>query len=211
MKQNSKYSIPFFSLFLIIFLYQCSPRKAILSELLEKNPSTTSFTLNHKRIQDSLSQLGDYSSIEELTLNYDALDSIPSEFGNLVRLRKLSLYGNSLSYLPDSFSNLIQLESLVLGKNNFTEIPPSIQRLPRLKYLSIDQNRIQLTESDIDILSELPAIEYIDISENPEILETPSNISKLDGIKTILLKKTKLTHDEREKMLKALPNSRLVN
>lgn len=195
----------------LLFAVACSPREANLSEALERETKPVKeFTLNHKRFQDDLSVLGKYEEIENLTLNFNAIKKLPVEIEKLTRLKQLSLYGNALEDLPEEFQMLINLETLVLGRNPMKTVPKHLAGLPKLRVLALDGTKISLSEEDIEILAKLPSLEILDLSEIEEIQKTPGNIGKISHVKNILLKKSKMDLQERQKMFESLPNSRLM-
>ncbi|WCL48321.1 leucine-rich repeat domain-containing protein [Leptospira sp. GIMC2001] len=186
------------------------PREVSLVEIFQDDPDKTSLSLNHKRITDSLTILGNYPKLIDIGLNYDGIESIPDSIGQLKNLKKLSLYGNSIKNLPKEFGELQSLETLVLGKNPITEVPIQLKNLPNLKIVSLDETLIQLTEADVDVLSSLPSLEILDLSENPNFKNLPSNIQKLNYLKQIHLKKNILEHDTKVQLKEALPNTVLI-
>lgn len=197
-----------FGFFLGVYI-QCSPRPIAIQPLLEKNPHPKYFRLNHKRIQDDLSIIGNYTELEELNLSFNGIEKIPDSIGNLNRLKKLVLYGNSIQDLPSSFQKLQSLQSLILGRNPITSVPNSLVGLPNLKVLSLDETKIKLTPSDIQVLASLKNLEILDLSENPNIVSIDESIEKLSHVKMIYFKKTSLSLEERHKLVKLLPHTRL--
>ncbi|MCZ8239306.1 MAG: leucine-rich repeat domain-containing protein [Leptospiraceae bacterium] len=187
----------------------CDPKQVNLQEHLVSLGSSEKLSLNHKRFNDSLSIISSVPQLTEIELNYDAIQTIPEEWGNLKRLKKISLYGNQVKELPTSFQNFQDLEILLLGMNPLEKIPHSIQGLPKLKILSLDETKLQLTKEDVKILASLPSLEILDLSENSSLTKIPENISELNFLKSILLKKNKLNEDERKKIFAALPKVHL--
>lgn len=202
-------SIYFTILIFPLAFNNCDPKQVNLQEHLVSLGNSEKLSLNHKRFNDSLASISSASQLREIEMNYDAIDSIPEEWGNLKRLKKISLYGNQLKDLPVSFQNFQELEILLLGMNPLDKIPNSIKGLPKLKILSLDETKLRLTEEDVSILASLPSLEILDLSENASFTQIPENISELNFIKSILLKKNKLSEDERRKIFAALPKVHL--
>lgn len=206
--QNSKsrfYLLLSLSL-LFLSLSNCDPKEVNLQEYLSSANHPDKISFNHKRFSDSLQQISKETQLTEIEMNYDAISELPQEWGELNKLKKLSLYGNALTDLPASFHNLINLEILLLGMNPLEQIPTSLRGLPNLRILSLDETKLKLTLEDVNILASLPNLEILDLSENPKLLQVPDNVSKLNSIKSILLKKNKLSEEERRKIFTALPN-----
>jgi Leucine-rich repeat (LRR) protein len=202
--------IPFLNSFLLfmtslIILNNCKPREIDLADYISEHKTDKILKLNHKRLKGDLKDLSELKNLEELELNYDGIIKFPDIFGSLTNLKKLSLYGNSLQDLPESANQLIDVNTVLLGKNPFNGVPESLKNLPNLRILSIDESNIRLTEKDVEILSSLPSLEVLDLSENPGFIKTPDNIAKLGNIKSILLKKNSLDENERRKLYEALP------
>jgi Leucine-rich repeat (LRR) protein len=144
--------------------------------------------------------------VERLRLKRMHLKTVPSEVFLFPNLIELDLSGNKLTQLPDSINKLINLKYLKLERNQITSLPESIGDLKNLIYLDIGKNRISQLNNSI---SKLESLETIQAWGN-EISEIPDDFYKLKRLKYIDLRAILITDDQREDMVRTLPNTNFL-
>jgi Leucine-rich repeat (LRR) protein len=101
---------------------------------------------------------------------------VPAIIGNFTELQVLDLHDNNISStFPVAITRLTNLVSLNLGSNQFVGFVPDLRGLSRLKTLSLYEN---LLKGPLDTLLQLPALETIEMRNNPINSELPQTISK---------------------------------
>ena len=153
--------------------------------------------LDNNKIE-SIPSLINKLPLEELYLGNNFIKNLPNELGFLKNLKNLYLENNDLFEIPSSFKNLDSLYSINLSSNkslkletlknlpsnlkciilknmNIYEIPESLKSLRNLRILHLESNYIQLTEKDLEIITELKDLKALYLSNNS------SNVSK--GVK----------------------------
>ncbi|CAH1452790.1 unnamed protein product [Lactuca virosa] len=138
------------------------------------------------------------NNLLSLGLSDNMLDGIPKYLGNLCSLETLSFYNNSAAVkFPDFLNNLsrctsLSLKSLYASNNQFTgSLPDEIQKFTSLTGLSLSENQLKGTISKK--LWELPNLNSLDLSEN-SLQGFPSSdyMSNLPDIEYIDLSSCKL-------------------
>ena len=163
-------------------------------------------------------ELGRLSSLEELVLSRNELSGpLPPELGNLASLEYFSVTRNRLSgQIPPELGRLSHLDILALGGNDFSgAISSQLQNLSRLREIYLWGNRFDggfgssfgnlpnlkvLYAPDAGLAGPLPpsfgrlaALEWLDLSENPELAgELPSTLTAIDGLVRLLIADTGL-------------------
>jgi hypothetical protein len=99
------------------------------------------------------------------------------------QLRTLDLSRNSLKLLPPCIGNLIQLESLNVSRNTLRGLPIEIGQLKALVHLNALSNNIRLRLLPIQELSQLPALQELDVRYNSKLKQAAKDMleSSLGG------------------------------
>gem|GEM_PF-4998566 len=116
--------------------------------------------LNRNQISN-ISYLSELSKLEKLTLHSNKISDI-SPLTGLKNLNYLSLSRNQLTQV--SLNDFPNLETLYLKHNEITEV--NLSNLPNLDRLNLGNNNI----TSIDFLLDLPALTYVVLSNNPELI-----------------------------------------
>jgi Leucine-rich repeat (LRR) protein len=160
------------------------------------------------RVFTSLKQALEYpdpSDVTRLKLKRQKYSSIPKEIYQFKNLVELDLTGNRLVIISDSIALLENLVYLNLERNKLKTLPKGIDQLKKLKYLNIGKNSIRELDKSLSKLSEL---EFIQAWGN-EITEIPDEFYKLKNLKYLDLRAIIITDDQREDMVKILPNTQI--
>ena len=125
-----------------------------------------------------------FENLIKLDLSLNQLDHVPQAISTYTSLRDLNMGHNLLVHIPEFIGNLIQLETLKLSDTHITSIPASIFRLKNLKLLDLTHNHLSalpesvaglaalhtlflrgnlFMASNLNILSNLPALEVLDV------------------------------------------------
>lgn len=109
---------------------------------LNPNGKIDTLWINDRRLTVLPRSMGDLKHLTYLNANRNSISEVPKEIGKLSNLRELYLIGNELNTasFPTELSNLKSLKELVLSNNPFTEVPEFISKLKNLEYLGISDN-----------------------------------------------------------------------
>jgi len=89
------------------------------------------------------------ANLEALYMGYANIQTIGQLFANNVNLQHLYLNGNRISVADNTFVGLERLRSIYLAGNELFEIPISaLSQLPSLEYLDLSSNRLVELRSD---------------------------------------------------------------
>ena len=131
-------------------------------------------------------------NLELLYLGFNELTSLsPGVFSNLPALQRLDLEALKATELPpDIFGNLPSLRDLFL---NFTSlrVMPRVSGLSNLVNLIAVRNR-QLREFPPGVFSELPNLQVLDLSDNPQMNLRADMFSRLSNLRRLGFHATEL-------------------
>jgi Leucine-rich repeat (LRR) protein len=125
------------------------------------------------------------ATLSQLDIGFNLLTTVPPAVGLLTKLTVLDLQGNQITSLPEELALLGQLRDLILSYNRFTTVPSALKELPALETLLLNDN--QLTALDMAVLSSLPVLSCLEVSNNsigqvpPELGLLPLKTLKLEG------------------------------
>ncbi len=186
------------------------PKETIpVSEWIKKNKQEKILNLSKKELISLPSNIDELEVVEELTLQYDSLKSLPTQMGNLKHLRILNLFGNPLTTLPDSMGNLENLEVLLLGRTKLQSVPSFLTKLKKLKTLALDETDIEFTEADVEILSQMPKLEILDLTLLRKYKKLPNNLGKLSTLKELYVQKILFEKSDVARLRDELPGVRI--
>lgn len=166
-----------------------------LHQLVELDLSRNQIEYIDRSAFDSL------EALQRLNLCMNNLTMLPTTlFYGLHKLKHLNLSRNKFKALPNGiFANQNALERLYIDETSVQRLSNWVSRkvdgvtkdtLNRLRFISIRRNR-QLREIDAIFFRSLPAVEYLNLSENR--LETlPAEIGELTELKHLDLSKNDL-------------------
>ncbi|TGN14072.1 leucine-rich repeat domain-containing protein [Leptospira ilyithenensis] len=194
-----------FILVCLMAVSDCKKETISFEDWIQENKTNKIINLSQKEIGSLPASIAKLEAVEELTLQYDSITAIPTELGSLTNIRILNLSGNSFSELPESSVNLQKLETLLLGRTDIAKIPGFLSQLKNLKTLALDETKISLTEEDIEILSQIPNLEILDITLCKKITKLPKNISKLSHLKELQMGKVQLEKSDVARLRDELP------
>jgi len=120
-------------------------------------------------------------ALETLDLGNNLLSRFPPQLFQLPNLKKVMLQGNKLSAFPEGFETCATLEVLVLAENDISEIPSSIAKAAKLQTLVLTRNKITHLPKE---LVELKGLTRFMIDQNP-VEKTEANRNILHAIKAV--------------------------
>ena len=135
----------------------------------------TSLYIAENQLQSLPASIGDLKNLKTLAITKPAikekdtkpLSALPSSIGKLSKLQHLIVSLNNLTHLPNEIGNLTSLELLLLGgERSLKAIPPTFKNLTKLKTLTLS-NCVLLPESSLEIISQLPALRWLNIYSIP--------------------------------------------
>jgi hypothetical protein len=113
------------------------------------------------------SNMGELRGLTQLDLSYCSLTGeISQEISLLVSLEKLLLNINRLEGpIPPGICQLVRLETLKLNCNKLSGRIPDIRKLTKLKVLSLEKNHLEVSNDEIDELTNLLHVDCaVDVS-----------------------------------------------
>ena len=123
--------------------------------------------------------------LQQWNMNNNNLSSLPSDIGDMAELISMEANNNKLTSIPESLKRLTDLEKLDLGRNGIVKIGFDIGILKSLKHLNLGGNK--LTDLDAKGIESLKHLEYLNLSDSPELkwelLTTP--IFALSSLETL--------------------------
>lgn len=149
-----------------------------------------------------------FQNLRHLDLRMNQLKVLPEQVGNLKKLETLILYGNELRELPATITDLPKLRNLLAGSNEFTEIPRNLEGIG-LETLYLDNNRISLSEEDVERIKTMHNLRTLDLSFNKTLKSLPKNVEDLKFLKSLMLKNVPLEKEDKKRLKKLLPQTKL--
>lgn len=121
--------------------------------------------------------LGRLPNLESLVLQCDNQPvALPDSLSRLQRLRKLHLADSPLGNnpFPEVIFQLTSLEMLHLTGCSLTTLPSELCNLVQLRHLRLERNEL---EELPEALFDMQGLRFVDITENPNLLENSSEWS----------------------------------
>lgn len=194
--------------FQISFL-NCAKEPVSVEDWIRANQNEKILNLSKKEIGTLPANIKLLQSAEELTLQYDSLTSIPPELGNLRSLRILNLFGNPIESLPDTLGNLENLEVLLLGRSKIKAVPAFVTKLKKLKTLALDETDMEFSEADVELISQIPNLQILDLTLLRKFKKLPSNLAKLSHLKELYVQKILFEKSDVARLRDELPGVRI--
>ncbi|XP_012257717.2 leucine-rich repeat-containing protein 40-like [Athalia rosae] len=125
----------------------------------------TCIDLSKNQFRELPAKLSVVTSVRELKLARNRLLSLPEWIGEKYQhMQFLDVSNNQLTTLPGTLSTLNYLKEINMSYNRFVEIPECIYDLPGLEILTVNNNQIE--KIDATLLSKLPRLANLDLSNN---------------------------------------------
>ncbi|MCX6232775.1 MAG: hypothetical protein NTZ33_14650 [Bacteroidetes bacterium] len=166
-----------------------------------KNLKVLNLSKNKKfdNIQYSFFKL---TNIEEVIFNENDFKTIPYEFFKNQKFKKVDLSDNKIEDITSNIRFMKNVEVLILNNNKIKNISNDLENLQNLKVFSLYRNKITLLP---EAICNLISLEILDLSFN-NLSVLPKEISKLINLKELHLESNNFTKDEKERIIKNLPN-----
>lgn len=178
---------------------------------------------------NKLSSLDNYKMeyIEQINISKNYLKHLNANLFNS-KLRWLHANDNQIITISDSIRNSLNLQRLELSNNQIKDLPVNLKYCRKLNYLYLDYNKIEIIPNifddmeDLDILN-LSYNSIYDIPEsitelknltilylhNNKIKKLPDDISKLKNLEILSLYNNQFPEEEKQRIIKALPNTNI--
>lgn len=128
-----------------------------------------------------------------MTLTVPLLGDLPVLGVDFAHVSRLELRGEDTTSIPAGFlERFPNLESLFIHRYALPGIPAGVFKLPKLKRLNLTQSALRLTQHSATGLSDLHALESLDLSHNPDLGLSP-DVSKMPGLETLMIENAGLT------------------
>jgi len=143
-----------------------------------------------------------------------SLDITPEDcrlISRLTRVSGLYFYGGDVSELNlDAIGNCRELWSVSF--DNVTRFPVNeLRKLAACQIVHINLNNIDLKDSDLEILTELPALRILNLQGNAGINDAGLEcLEKFSSLKSLYLQKTSVTQEGVAKFQKKRPDIEIV-
>lgn len=118
------------------------------------------------QVPDAVYHLMRHTELKRCDLSGNVITKIPPKFAvKFSLITELNLSHNQMSKLPEELAELQALERLDISHNTFIALPTVACRMSQLKRLLANNNSI--IEIDVERLKLSPALEFIDLKNNP--------------------------------------------
>ncbi|XP_043476988.1 leucine-rich repeat-containing protein 20-like isoform X2 [Leptopilina heterotoma] len=118
------------------------------------------------QVPDAVYHLMRHTELKKCDLSGNVITKIPPKFAvKFSLITELNLSHNQMSKLPEELAELQALERLDISHNTFIALPTVACRMSQLKRLLANNNSI--IEIDVERLKLSPALEFIDLKNNP--------------------------------------------
>ena len=160
-----------------------------LKDGLKKVPDINLLRISKSQLTTLPVEVFDLTHLISLVCQNNKLESISSSISLLTKLKVLDLSNNQLVSLPSEVGKLTSLTTLNISCNKLTSLPPLIDCT---SLGSLDASHNELTE--FPEFHEKMTAHFCDLSlsEN-HISEIPSDLSKLQSLKSLLIENNKLS------------------
>ncbi|XP_014287342.1 leucine-rich repeat-containing protein 20 isoform X2 [Halyomorpha halys] len=137
------------------------------------------------QVPDAVYHLMRHTELKACNLSSNVITKIPPKFATKFSLiTELNLSNNQMSKLPDELADLAELEKLDISHNAFINLPLVAYRIPKLTTLNASHNHI--IEVDVDRLKNSPALQSVDVRENPVPNQIVQALQKLTSIRVLV-------------------------
>jgi Leucine-rich repeat (LRR) protein len=216
----------FFSILRVLRIDSCNLRQ--IPTWLTKLRSLESLDINDNSINSVPKSIAKIPKLLDLGLYGTMIETVPSEIFEKETLWNLSLEYNYKLNLKKLFKNINnkRLKALFIGASRISNIPKEVQNLSKVGFLCLWRNNIKELPKEMTLLNDLVSLDlsYNSFSKFPNIItkieklknfEIDSNqiesipidlIKGMKNIKSISLKGNPISIEERERILKELPN-----
>ena len=118
-------------------------------------------------------------------LSTNLITKIPPKLAiNFTLITDLDVSNNRISMLPSELSNCTALETVNISGNSFIQMPPVLAEIPTLIKVVASKNFI--ADIEVEALDRLPALEHLNLEENPLKKEVHDELSKVTRVRVIL-------------------------
>lgn len=137
------------------------------------------------QVPDAVYHLMRHTELKACNLSSNVITKIPPKFAvKFSLITELNLANNQMSKLPDELADLAELEKLDISHNAFINLPLVAYRIPKLTTLNASHNHI--IEVDVERLKTSPALQNVDLRENPVPNQTLQALQNLTSIRVLL-------------------------
>lgn len=144
-------------------------------------------------------------NLEILGVVHGRVESVPGWIGEFQNLSFLQVANQKIKTLPPEIGQLTNLKELRLEGNDIASLPPEIGQLQKLEMLLLQNNSLAFLPKEIGNLENL---EVLDLSSN-NLASLPEEIENIKSLEVLYLGGNNLSMEEKEKIKKLLPNTKI--
>lgn len=165
-------------------------------EIFDSPDSITLFYLScihERRIDPNCNSLPDdigiLSNLQEVFIHEGQLDHLPESIGSLKRLKYINLIRCKFDYEKEicKLQTLDSLEHLGVPSGNLRKIPQCIVSIHSLQSIDLGHNPDLDLFQGVEILTEFPVLNYLDVSGIKNLKRLPETFSKLKSVESLIL------------------------
>ncbi|MGY2362422.1 dermonecrotic toxin domain-containing protein [Pseudomonas azotoformans] len=136
---------------------------------------------------------GPSTNSHDMTLAVPLIGDLPVLRVDFEHVSRLELRGENTTSIPTGFlERFTNLESVFIHRYALQDMPAGVFNLPKLKRLTLTQSDVRLTQHSAAGLSELHALEYLDLSDNTSLGISP-DVSNMSDLETLMIENAGLT------------------
>lgn len=145
------------------------------------------------------------TNLVNLKVNENRIKSLPKNFSNLSKLNSLNINDNEIVNLPDDIFSMESLEEILAYGNPIESLPECKTKNVKLFWVACSDGKIKSIPKSIYMLEQL---EYLNLKNN-QITTIPDELGQLKNLKTLILTGNPISAEEKERIMKLLPNTEI--
>jgi len=137
------------------------------------------------QVPDAIYHLMRETKLVSCNLSGNLISKIPPKLAmSFTLITELDVSNNRISMLPAELTACSLLETVNISGNSFVQLPPVLAEVPSLIKVIASKNFI--ADVEVESLEALPALEHLDLEQNPLRKETYDSLAKMTSCRVIL-------------------------
>merc|ERR1712126_331083 len=137
------------------------------------------------QVPDAIYHLMRDTKLVSCNLSGNLISKIPPKLAmSFTLITELDVSNNRISMLPAELTACSLLETVNISGNSFVQLPPVLAEVPSLIKVIASKNFI--ADVEVETLEALPALEHLDLEQNPLRKETYDSLAKMTSCRVIL-------------------------